>query len=794
MSKIDQQLKSNDCGISAIKTIYNIFRSDIDRSFIQRVIHLDDKGSTLRDIKKFFDLQECVCQYKFLDFNVLLKDLSSLEDLFPFILPINKGNEQHFVVANGLKGKKIRILDPNADSEYFLTYSDLRNIAHYAESHWDIVDFEERIEILSRHQLSLYEISFERALSVQDLSLLFNKLAYFTHINENFGFKDGAAEKLFLEDLLFNQQLSMLPKQFRQLKYDRDKIKLSAPLILSIKSVPRQVIGNTQPAEDNIYRKLLRELGANKRLWYIYLFVALFAATISQFTVFVNQVLIDYVLPSFQLSIVTLFAVGIGLFKLFDLMITQFKYFVSIYLGNIIDRFFLLSFNDKLSIYSLRYIQTFKKGDLSERLSDVMKLKNFFLRIFTRILVDSFVALYSLLILFYINWKLALFVTFVVGIFYAWFRFITPYLQSNERNRFIRKADFISKMLEKMDGIQTIKCLRIEPIHSNRIVNSITGLIDVQTRTRYVDLVNLGMVALVSSIAYTCIVIFLARTSMLDQNISLGQLVTFIMLSERIFVTLGRILEENLTLLENDIILRRYFDFEDTGKKGTEKGVKEFTVTDVSIKKMSFSYTPGQPVLKSIDFAFQKGEKIKIEGTNGSGKSSLSKILAFLYGHDEGEIIINGISSNLYNQEALRAKILLVSSDDYLFNDTIEYNITFGRDISPAKLISLAKDIGFYDFISQNGEGLEYVVSENGKNLSTGQRKKILIMRALLSKAEVVILDEVLSGIDSSSRMSIEKLIDKTTDKTFIVISHESVANIEFDTYLSLSNGELVCA
>ncbi len=93
-----------------------------------------------------------------------------------------------------------------------------------------------------------------------------------------------------------------------------------------------------------------------------------------------------------------------------------------------------------------------------------------------------------------------------------------------------------------------------------------------------------------------------------------------------------------------------------------------------------------------------------------------------------------------------------MSNEDILFNDTIGYNITFNHNADTREILSLAKDIGLYEFIADKEEGLDYIINEQGRNLSTGQRKKILLMRALFSDAEIIILDETLSGIDVKSK------------------------------------------
>jgi ATP-binding cassette, subfamily B, bacterial HlyB/CyaB len=799
MSVVDQQLRSNDCGISAIKTVFNIFDREIDRNYIQSKIHLDEQGSSLRDIKTFLDENGCTTAFKFLDVGLLSKDLSSLKSLFPFIFPIKKSDRIHYVVVNGIRGDKLKLYDPSRLKPYYLTFGELRSQMHFSASYWKLVDFKERMEALCAAELSNYDISLKDTLvHHQDNPInLFNKLVYFAHLRDNYGFKNERTEKTFLQDVLNGFDLSTMPKQFRQIKYEKEKVRLSAPLALCITSITKEKIKTEVPPEDtNIYGRLIKELGTNRKLWHIYLFTALFAASVTQCTVFISQILIDYVLPSFQLTVLTLFAIGFGMFRIFNLIISQYKYFVSIHVGNILDKYFLVNFNEKLNNFSLRYAQTFRRGDLTERLSDSMKLKSFFLHIFSRIMVDLFVSVYSLGLLVYINAPLSLLVCVVMVLFYLWFRIITPYLKANEKKRFIIKADFISRMIEKIDGNQVIKSFRLEGVFSNKIVKSIRELVDIQTRTKYVDQLNSGVISLVSTVAYTVIVIVMARESIVAQSLTFGQLITFIMLSERVFSTLSRILEENLTLQENEIILRRYFDFNDPqlATQSQTKGIRDFSIESISVQNLSFGYNPQEPVLKDVSFSVKKGEKVKIEGGNGSGKSSLSKILSFLYNPDQGDIIINDTKSTFFDRDELRSKILLVTNEDLLFNETIEFNITFGRDIPHARILELAKEIDFYDFIAQHEEGLNYTINENGKNLSTGQRKKTLIMRALLSDAELVILDEVLSGIDVASREKIETLIAETTERTFIVISHEPVRHMEFDKAFLLTKGELAYA
>ncbi len=793
MPKTDQQLKSNDCGVSAIKTVFNIFEKNISRKYIEERIPLDQKGSRVSDLKDFFDENGFRAEFKLLDANYIEGNEAAIETLFPFILQVKHKSSHRYVVVSEMKGKKFRVFDPAKGSQYFLTLQEIKNRSMHNKHDWDLVETEDKILAVCSDDLKEYNINFSEALIDNGHATLFNKLTYFKYLRESFGFKDAEAEKNFLYDLLKNQEISAVPSNFKTLELEKGKIRNNSPLVLTVQPAFENETPVTYPSEDkrSLYWQLFKQLGEYKKLWYVYIFAALFSATTAQIAVFTNQILIDNVLPTYNINTLILFAIGLGVYKIFDLFTTLYKNFVSMHLGNALDRYFLFSFDQKINNSSLAYIHSYKKGDLMERVSDSMKLKTFFMKFFTGILVDISVSVYSLCILFFIDKMLTLIVAAVMVSFVFWFKFITPYLKQNERLRYIRKADFISRMMEKVEGIQVIKSFKIERFHSNKIYSSINEYLRIQLRNGYVDLINKFVVAMIIIFSSLLIVVFLTKSAIETQIITLGQIVTFIALSSKIFSSLKGILDDNMTLQENEVILRRYLDFDEEGNTTSNKGIKDFEIEKIEFQGIHYGYLPHEMILKDINLKIKKGEKIKIEGQNGSGKSTFSKILTTLYHPQSGSILINNRDKKFYDAEKMGEKILLVTNEDILFNDTIYNNIALGKEIELSKILDLAKDINFYDFIASKEDGLEFVINENGKNLSTGQRKKILLLRALFAQTELIILDEVLSGMDIESRNKVESLINEDHSKTFIIISHEPINNIKFTKKYKITNGEL---
>ncbi|QMU30459.1 ABC transporter transmembrane domain-containing protein [Adhaeribacter radiodurans] len=797
-SDIEQQLKHNDCGISAVKIIYNLHNIHINRNYLEENIYVTENGSSLHDIKDFFDKQHFQADFNLLDLNSLKFNSDKLKALVPCILPVKNTQGLHYVVIKGFRKNKLQILDPGIGQSYLWTLSELMNNAYTATANYDYVSNSKVLQQIIREELIAYQLNPEKV-EDQNEGDVINKLTYFSYLKENFGFADSTAEKNFLVDLLFNQELSVLPKQFRTLKLREAVLRITAPVVLTVKKTAEVQLPSTSAIVSekpiNPYRRLFKELKPYHKLWGIYIATAVFAALLGQLTIFSSQILIDYVLPDYNLSLLVLFALGLGLFKVFNLILSLYKSFISIHLANILDNFFLTSFIEKLNTYSIRYIHTFSRGDLTERIQDSLKLKTFFMRFFTGILIDSIVTVYSLVVLFILDFKITFIVVGILVIFIVWFFLITPYIRENENRRFLEKSNLFSSLFENIDGLQVIKSFRLEGLFMQRLGPRIKNILGIQRRVKYVSLINSGVINFIMIIASILILVFLSQNAITTRNISMGQVITFIAFSSQVFSSVSSLLDQNLDIQENQIILSRYFDFGSKEAQTTaatfHSKIRGVEIQTVTFRNVGFHYIPQRPVFSNLNIVINKGEIIKLEGSNGAGKSTFCKLLSLLYTPDQGEILINNEKFSFYNPSSLRKKILLVSNEDIVFNDTLGFNMAFSYSVNTARVLALAKEIGLYEFITEKAEGLDFVINEQGSNLSTGQRKKILMMRAFLSEAELIILDETLSGIDVESKEKIENYINNQTNRSFIIVSHEPLYRLRFSNTIIMQNGSI---
>ena len=214
----------------------------------------------------------------------------------------------------------------------------------------------------------------------------------------------------------------------------------------------------------------------------------------------------------------------------------------------------------------------------------------------------------------------------------------------------------------------------------------------------------------------------------------------------------------------------------------------------VELKDVTFSYTNGKEILKNVSLEAKKGEIIAIVGPTGAGKTTIVNLLTKFYDIDSGEILIDGKNIDEITRESLRKTVAMVLQDTYLFSETVSENIRYGRlDASDEEVIEAAKMADAHHFIKQLPQGYDTVLSDNGGNLSQGQRQLLAIARAILSNASILILDEATSSIDTRTEVLIQNAMLKLMEgKTTFVIAHRLSTIKNADKILALKDGEII--
>ena len=225
-------------------------------------------------------------------------------------------------------------------------------------------------------------------------------------------------------------------------------------------------------------------------------------------------------------------------------------------------------------------------------------------------------------------------------------------------------------------------------------------------------------------------------------------------------------------------------------------GAKPLRVTkgEIRFENVSFAYDPERQILKDVSFEVPAGKMVAIVGPSGAGKSTISRILFRFYELTSGRVLIDGQDIRDVTQASLRAAIGMVPQDTVLFNDTILYNIRYGRpEANNAQVREAARLAQIHDFIMTLPQGYDSLVGERGLKLSGGEKQRVAIARTILKSPPVLMLDEATSALDSHTEKEIQDALERVArERTSLVIAHRLSTVVHADNIIVLDHGEIV--
>ncbi|GAB4349657.1 MAG: ABC transporter ATP-binding protein/permease [Oricola sp.] len=240
--------------------------------------------------------------------------------------------------------------------------------------------------------------------------------------------------------------------------------------------------------------------------------------------------------------------------------------------------------------------------------------------------------------------------------------------------------------------------------------------------------------------------------------------------------------------------IEQMFDLLDVKAEVEDKpGARDLVVRDghIIFDDVKFAYDPQRPILRGISFRVPAGKSVAIVGPSGAGKSTISRLLYRFYDVQEGSITIDGQDVREVTQKSLRAAIGMVPQDTVLFNDTIRYNIRYGRpDASDAEVEQAAELAQIGDFIRSLPDGFETMVGERGLKLSGGEKQRVAIARTILKAPPIQVLDEATSALDTATEQEIQQALDYVSEgRTTLVIAHRLSTVVGCDEIIVLKDG-----
>jgi ATP-binding cassette, subfamily B, heavy metal transporter len=308
-------------------------------------------------------------------------------------------------------------------------------------------------------------------------------------------------------------------------------------------------------------------------------------------------------------------------------------------------------------------------------------------------------------------------------------------------------------------------------------------------------ILNIGQ-SLIIAVAVTLLML-LAAEGVASRQFTLGDLVLVNGLLIQLYIPLnflGMVYREiKQALLDMDRMFRLLSEHREVEDR---PGAPELPAGPLSVRfaRVQFSYEPARQILFDVDFEIPAGHRIAVVGHSGSGKSTLARLLYRFYDANGGEILINGMDVKGLKQASLRGAIGIVPQDTVLFNDTILYNIRYGRpDATDEEVHAAARAAHIHDFIESLPKKYETGVGERGLKLSGGEKQRVAIARALLKNPRILIFDEATSALDSRSEKAIQAELERIAQgRTTLVIAHRLSTVMDANEILVLHQGRIV--
>ena len=353
-----------------------------------------------------------------------------------------------------------------------------------------------------------------------------------------------------------------------------------------------------------------------------------------------------------------------------------------------------------------------------------------------------------------------------------------------------------SKAIDSLLNYETVKYFNNEDFEAKRYDESLEKLRRVQLKSQStLSMLNTGQQLIIA----TALVLMLWRATVgvVQGHISLGDLVMINAFMIQLYIPLNflgviyREIKQGLTDLDKMFVL-----LEREREVADVPGAGELSVSGATVRfeDVSFAYDPERPILHGVSFEIPAGRKVAVVGPSGSGKSTLARLLYRFYDVDSGVIRIDGQDVRSVTQASLRRAIGIVPQDTVLFNDTVAYNIGYGRPGSTQLEIEAAAQAAhIHGFIAATPKGYDTMVGERGLKLSGGEKQRVAIARTLLKNPPIMIFDEATSALDSRNERAIQAELDSAGQgKTVLVIAHRLSTVVDAHEILVLEAGRIV--
>lgn len=452
---------------------------------------------------------------------------------------------------------------------------------------------------------------------------------------------------------------------------------------------------------------------------------------------------------------------------------------------------------DKLQTLPFEYLDKVQTGEIVSRIvADIDLFADGLLMGFTQLFTGIVTILFTLVFMFYLNFRIAIVVVALTPLSLIVARVIADKSFKLFKLQSEARADQTSFVDEMIGNLQVVKAFAHEDENMEYFDEVNEKLEDASTRAVFVSAITNPGTRFINNLVYAFVALF-GSFVCIAGGMTVGGLTIFLSYANQYTKPFNEI-SGVVTELQNALACaRRVFDLieEKSEEKDKDTAPEKFNAEGVvDISDVSFSYDKKKKLIENLDLSIVKGQRVAIVGPTGSGKTTLINLLMRFYDVDKGSVKIDGYDIRDIKRFDLRDNFGMVLQETWLRHGTVKDNITLGRkDFADEEIIAAAKATHAHSFIKKLPDGYDTVISENGGNLSQGQKQLLCITRVMLNIPPMLILDEATSSIDTHTEMRIQRAFNKMMKgRTSFIVAHRLSTIVEADVILVMKDGHII--
>ena len=562
-----------------------------------------------------------------------------------------------------------------------------------------------------------------------------------------------------------------------------------------------------------MFDRYIKLLLPQKKLFAYALLASLIVTLLGILSSVFNNIIYDEILPYQQKDVLKMMlAVFIGV-NLTSIFVSFVRQWILLHLSIKIDIPLMLGYFEHIYKLPMKFFASRRTGDITTRFSDAFTIKDIFTSIALSLFMDIGMALISGVILWQMNTKLFVIIIFMTLISIVLvFIFKQPYKKINEE-QMQQNSILNSEIIEGLRAFETIKGNANEDIELESIEREYIKALRIGYKESMLSNVQGTISSIISGIG-NLVLMYVGISSVINNDLTLGSYMAFMTLAGYFTDPVSNLVGLQLQIQEANISMKRLSEIMDYEREqeltfSKDSGIPSIAENiadahqyqvlekvdgDIEVNNVTFRYGNRKPALDGVSFTIKKGQKVALVGASGSGKSTIAKLLLKYYEPESGDITIDGVDINEYQNNSIRRAISYVPQNIELFSKSIYDNIRVSKPTASLEEVKeAAKKADAHDFIKRLPMQYYTYLEEAGNGLSGGEKQRIALARAFLKENQFYIMDESTSNLDfATENIIFDMIYNKFKKKTMLIVAHRLATVKNCDKIIVMDKGHIV--